>query len=615
MTDYENVNELMDLIDGSPPGKTTTMGHLVLADGSILCLPETIDTEPPRQFTLLQQCVQIICGRSSFDGFIFGTQVKRLPALPEGTTSGEGVVLIWPRQDRTKYLLQTVPTRGITHIDNLVGPAWSHSSCLLIFQSSWPTEERLEKPMDVDPSAISPVDASGMDFEDLFPELAGLSPSPPPPQPPPLPPAPATAPAPHPPGPPPGPASQVFQSPPYPPGLPPSAPAVVMEPVETPMSPDVSIVGPEVSVEDPDESDFDRSRTRDYPKPERTGDKRDEDDEFDRSRTRDYGKLPDKPSGDSKRDRSADNISPSHKAVRFKIKPSPEKDSPQPAPRTHGPLLPLLDPTETTPLPPSSSGLPLPEIVHLPDQDPPEESPDLAIATPVPDPDETLEYPEDGNDATSQNFLYYGDTETTRQLGETKGLHEDLHVDLADTWLEMSKGYEKEVFHAAAPYMRAPTLYWTRAESHIVMQGIDPLPSCFWVDLRTQEILKVDFETDILTDAEIMNNWPLVEEADLKEVQQFVDANAFRVKPMSQATAPPIDGVWVRKWKKLPDETLCVKSRLCARGFLDAQKKLLPTRSTTATRLSQRLVISLCVIFDLEYELGYLRGLLQRSHI
>lgn len=53
-----------------------------------------------------------------------------------------------------------------------------------------------------------------------------------------------------------------------------------------------------------------------------------------------------------------------------------------------------------------------------------------------------------------------------------------------------------------------------------------------------------------------------------------------------------IDAKWVRKWKRMPDKKLKVKSRLCARGCLDQQKAMLTTRSTTATRLSQRILVS-----------------------
>ncbi|CAE7024435.1 fumA, partial [Symbiodinium sp. KB8] len=52
----------------------------------------------------------------------------------------------------------------------------------------------------------------------------------------------------------------------------------------------------------------------------------------------------------------------------------------------------------------------------------------------------------------------------------------------------------------------------------------------------------------------------------------------------------------------MPDGTKKVKSRLCARGCFDRQKDLLSTRSTTATRLSQRLLLSTAANEDLDAE-------------
>ena len=41
---------------------------------------------------------------------------------------------------------------------------------------------------------------------------------------------------------------------------------------------------------------------------------------------------------------------------------------------------------------------------------------------------------------------------------------------------------------------------------------------------------------------------------------------------------------------------------MCIRGFLDPQKGTLPTRATTATRLSQKLVLSIAVLLEFEVE-------------
>ena len=88
--------------------------------------------------------------------------------------------------------------------------------------------------------------------------------------------------------------------------------------------------------------------------------------------------------------------------------------------------------------------------------------------------------------------------------------------------------------------------------------------------------------------------WPQIEAADRSEIQQFVDEKAFKPIHRMQVTEDmvQIDARWVRKWKRLPDKTLKIKSRLFARGCLDKQKELVTTRSTTATRLSQRLLVS-----------------------
>ena len=75
-----------------------------------------------------------------------------------------------------------------------------------------------------------------------------------------------------------------------------------------------------------------------------------------------------------------------------------------------------------------------------------------------------------------------------------------------------------------------------------------------------------------------------------------------------------VDATWVRKYKLMPCGKMKAKSRLCARGFLDPQKQELPTRSTTATRLSQRLILSVAsthdfVLASLDASGAFLKGL------
>ena len=50
-----------------------------------------------------------------------------------------------------------------------------------------------------------------------------------------------------------------------------------------------------------------------------------------------------------------------------------------------------------------------------------------------------------------------------------------------------------------------------------------------WVDLLSGEVLKVDGQVD-LTDQDIIDFWELVEAADLKELQSFVDDKVFKMQ-------------------------------------------------------------------------------------
>ena len=128
--------------------------------------------------------------------------------------------------------------------------------------------------------------------------------------------------------------------------------------------------------------------------------------------------------------------------------------------------------------------------------------------------------------------------------------------------------------------------------------------SILHVDLRTSDVWRVDTEHDDISEQDVFSIWPQVEEADRNEVSQFVQAGAFRKLHRDAFTDDMviIDARWVRKYKKTNDGKKKVKSRLCARGCLDKQKDMLTTRSTTATRLSQRLLLSTAAVFDFQVE-------------
>ncbi|CAE7553108.1 RE1, partial [Symbiodinium sp. CCMP2456] len=100
-----------------------------------------------------------------------------------------------------------------------------------------------------------------------------------------------------------------------------------------------------------------------------------------------------------------------------------------------------------------------------------------------------------------------------------------------------------------------------------------------YADLSNGEIYKVDDEADNITEDECYDIWPQVEEADAAEIKQFVETSSFQKMHVNSLTSETviIDSVWVRKWKRVPDGSRKVKSRLCARGCFDKQKDLLTT--------------------------------------
>lgn len=131
--------------------------------------------------------------------------------------------------------------------------------------------------------------------------------------------------------------------------------------------------------------------------------------------------------------------------------------------------------------------------------------------------------------------------------------------------------------------------------------------TCFYLDVRTGECVVgssggLAVGRDDLTEEEIVQHWDLVEEADLKEIKQFVDLNVWKKISLYDIDIAALDAIWVRKWKKLADGTWIVKSRLRVRGFLDLQKTAIPTRSTTASRLSHKLFMSLTALLNFEFE-------------
>ena len=114
----------------------------------------------------------------------------------------------------------------------------------------------------------------------------------------------------------------------------------------------------------------------------------------------------------------------------------------------------------------------------------------------------------------------------------------------------------------------------------------------YWVDLVSGEVFRVDESTATLTEDEALKYPLLVNEGDKKEVEQFVQYKVFKLQRWSELYkgANVVDCVWIRKWKV---HLKTIKSRMCSRGCFDKQKWSIERHSSTATRLSQRIVISI----------------------
>ena len=86
----------------------------------------------------------------------------------------------------------------------------------------------------------------------------------------------------------------------------------------------------------------------------------------------------------------------------------------------------------------------------------------------------------------------------------------------------------------------------------------------------------------------------------------------------NMTTNNSVDGTWVRRWRKtVVDgvEVWVIKSRCCGRGFLDRQKNFIQRHSSTASRLSHRMICTLFAIMpEAEMEIwditaAFLQGL------
>jgi len=137
---------------------------------------------------------------------------------------------------------------------------------------------------------------------------------------------------------------------------------------------------------------------------------------------------------------------------------------------------------------------------------------------------------------------------------------------------------------------------WLKHQAFLVVPGPWTENRCFYYSFSEDKCFSVSSD-DLLTPEEIEEFWPLVEAADRAEIESFVTHHVFRLDKISNAENL-VDAIWVRRWKNRAKRLL--KSRLCGRGYLDRQKWYIDRHSSTASRLSHKILCSQCMQHNLE---------------
>ena len=149
----------------------------------------------------------------------------------------------------------------------------------------------------------------------------------------------------------------------------------------------------------------------------------------------------------------------------------------------------------------------------------------------------------------------------------------------------------------AANFSTLPTSFpgFVHSETeHDVLRVSGPFKrlTAFHADISDGRCYREDVETDNLSSADLVAHEAAITAADKGELASFLKHGVFELLERQHASSRAISCTWVRKWKRLQDGTRKTKSRLCARGFLDPQLGSLTKHSSTATRLSQKLLLS-----------------------
>ena len=265
------------------------------------------------------------------------------------------------------------------------------------------------------------------------------------------------------------------------------------------------------------------------------------------------------------------------------------------------------------PNPSSSSGDPLPPGPVLPLAQPSQpvgdnepaaaQSPEPPTSPPAANDDsnETIEYPpsvhNDDSDATQpyeESFVEIKEPRSDGSYYETFQVNKSLLSSVVN-----SKSTLHSFVNQAAYCDEVITMMYNELRTEMRSLFGDESVG-YWVDLVDGSIFRVDDSTATLSEEEALKYPDLVEEADRKEVEQFVHYRVFQIeiKKSLGKGANIVDCIWIRKWKV---QFKIIKSRICSRGCFGKQKNTIERHSSTATRLSQRIVISLGMVQGMIY--------------
>ena len=588
----ETTKSIMDITDGEPPGKLLWIGIVFDEDNNFTYKPSKEVAEQHSMITIGTKLLQQTTSFTTIHGVIYGTDLRRLPGVRNGTV---GMLLRWKRDNRLQYQLQELSNIQVSR--TFRGNQFEGWSTVLYYNFADNHDDYNKVSPDYDDldwddiSSIDPTSVPSSPTTRLRPPTNDAELPAEPSQPSTMTP----------------PKQPHLSGTPFsiPPGLNSFLPATTptdgqtpspQQPFEPPITDNPSLSQPS----NPDTSPFTDQQPRQLPEP---------------STTDALPPAPPTPQPDDimggitpghhpgtqrERSRTPPRTPSNHSNSNSPYKQTATADLPQPGNSSSStteqpvvtPPLPLADnsapssteppaPAELPEVPQSDSDATVPyddELQHSSADNSNEQSQQPSTD----DSQRTIEYDENGevSNPNTNNFIHH--------LSNIDHNHYDYHH-LISHFINNSRTINHFTSDLSA---EMDTLtYMSRELTDELRTTIDATNDYIYQDLVTGEIFRVDDETANLTDDEMVKYGHLVHAADHKELKSFIDHNVFKTTTR-QPGDNVVDCVWIRKWKI---KGKMVKSRMCARGCFDRQKWLIEKHSSTATRLSQRLVVSLCM--------------------